>query len=461
MIKEENNLPKVNKEEWANAKCDKFDYMIAAFAGGVAGLADVFFVGDPLSSSLGKRVDGVADHFVKKAAHFFWKNDNRETGKNKKMPESLEQCISYLEQAFPVNYDARYAKDLVVEEGILSGMRPANHHLLSLSHCPDPIGLIFSIIDQFMGYASFVDQGKIIHAIPKKTSGAIPYMQGTNLPSMLFCGCVNWIGHIISDISGSSSTRRAEKEGRGSGIPIPFYELFLGCEFGNLEGNTVAETMVKVYEEGYDTRFGITMAIPVIMEELMIKFLWMIKQKCFRKRSWEESIPTSAHADLRIMLIVGNATLCAVDGVDAAAHGLMEGGNVISFICHLNLIGWSRLVMLVLKELVIRLGPVINKALIEFMNSVMGILTPDEKQRITEFYNRMEEYDRFLWALYAEFVKQVEIEYQQLRFEIHETFNEDKSDRYRAEHSVKLAEICGVPEEKIIRNHEQLDELFL
>ena len=117
--------------------------------------------------------------------------------------------------------------------------------------------------------------------------------------------------------------------------------------------------------------------------------------------------------------------------------------------------------MLVLKELVIRLGPVINKALIEFMNSVMGILTPGEKQRITEFYYRMEEYDRYLWALYAEFVKQVEIEYQQLRFEIHETFNEDKSDRYRAEHSVKLAEICGVPEEKIIRNHEQLDELFL
>lgn len=78
----------------------------------------------------------------------------------------MEECISYLEQAFPVNYDARYAKDLVVEDGVLSGMRPLNHHLLSLAHSPDPIGLIFSIIDQFMGYATFIDKGKIIHVLP-------------------------------------------------------------------------------------------------------------------------------------------------------------------------------------------------------------------------------------------------------------------------------------------------------
>lgn len=453
-------LSEVNKDEWAHAKTDKYDFMIAAFCGGAAGLIDVFFVGDPLTSKLGKSVDNVADGFVKKTAHFFWKNDGRSSGKSKKMPQSLEQCISYLEQAFPVNYDARYAKDLVVEDGVLSGMRPLNHHLMSLAHSPDPIGLIFSIIDQFMGYATFVDKGKIIHVVPKKTSGAVPYMQGTNLPSMLFCGFVNWIGHLLSDLVGSSSTRKAEKMGRGAGIPMPFYELFLACDFGDFDGKTLSETMIRVFEEGYDLRFAATMAIPVVMEELMIKVIWMIRQKFLRKKTWKESFPTKQHADLRIMLIVGNGTLCIVDGVDAAGHGIAEG-NVVSFILHLNLVGWARLVMLVLRELKIRYGPVIDKYLNEFVDKVLTeVKTPAEKQRIVDFYGRLNQYDQYLDALFREFVAQIEQEYRELYVEINETFNENSSSSEKAAHSIELARLSNVDSEKIINNHDELDDLF-
>ena len=452
---------RVEKREWKTAKCDRYDYLIAVFCGAAAGLMDVFFVGDPLTSKLGKSVDHVADELVKKAAQMFWNNDQRTSGKSKKMPQTLDQCISYLEQAFPVNYDARYSKDVVVEEGILSHMSPKNHHLLSLAHSPDPIGLMFSIIDQFMGYATFVDKGKIIHVIPKKTSGAIPYMQGTNVPSMLFCGFVNWIGHLISDLAGSSSTRKPGKSGRGAGIPIPFYELFLLCDFGNIDGNTIAETMIEVFEEGYDFRFGVTMAIPVVLEEVMIKIIWMLRQKVMRKKNWKESMPTSEHADLRIMLIVGNATLCVVDGTDAAIRGFVSGGNVVAFICHLNLISWARLVMLVLKELVTRVGPVLKDVLKRFMDSILSITTPREKAQIEAFYARMKEYDEYLWVLYTEFVKQVEKEYQELYYEIDETFNQTQSCEYRSKHSVKLAEVSGVKKEKIVRNLTELDDLFM
>lgn len=450
----------VTKQEWANAKCDRYDYLIAAFCGGISGLIDVFFVGDPLTSKLGKNVDKVADKLVQKAAKAFWEQDKRTTGKSRNCPQSLEQCISYLEQAFPVNYDARYAKDLITEDGVLSGMRPKNHHLLSLAHSPDPIGLIFSIIDQFMGYATFVDQGKIIHVIPNKTSKAIPYMQGNNLPSMLFCGFVNWIGHLLSDLAGSSSTRRVDNGGRGSGIPIPFYELFLGCEFGDVQGMTLAETMTKVFEEGYDSRFGATMAIPVMLNDMMIKVIWIIRQKCMRKKHWKECLPTREHADLRIMLIVGNATFCVVDGTDAAVHGIAEGGNVISFICHLNLIGWARLVMLVLRELVIRFGPVLNQIIKQFSSEILNISTPAEKRRIAEFYNRLNAYDMELAALHAEFVKQIEAEYEQLYIELDGTFDQRLSSSERMQHSVKLAELSGVDDSKIIRNRSQLDALF-
>lgn len=450
----------VSSEDWSKAKCDKYDYMIAAFCGGIAGLVDVFFVKDPLTSVLGKNVDKVADQFTKKAAQLFWKNDQRTSGKNKKMPQTLEQCISYLEQAFPVNYDARYASDLVVEQGALSGMRPANHHLLSLAHSPDPIGLIFSIVNQFMGYASFVDRGKVIHVVPKKISGAVPYLQGTNLPSILFCGFVNWVGHLISDLSGSSSTRQAGKTGRGAGIQMPFYELFLACDFGDIDGRTLADTMVKVFEEGYDVRFGATMAIPVVLEELMIKSIWMIRQKFIRRKSWKESFPSDKHADLRIMLLVGNGTFCIIDGADASVHGVAEG-NVVSFICHLNLVGWTRLIMLVLKELKIRYGKVLEEAINQFVDDVLAeVRTPAEKKRIHEFYLRIEQHESELAALLAEFIENVEREYEELYREVKDTFDESSAFRDRAVHSIKLAEAAGVDEKKIIKSYEQLDELF-
>lgn len=461
MINERQIVPRnVVADDWAKAKCDKYDYMIAAFCGATAGLIDVFFVGDPLTSVLGKQVDKVADGFVQKAAQFFWKTDQRTTGKSKKMPQTLDQCISYLEQAFPVNYDARYAKDLIVEDGVLEGMRPINHHLLSLAHSPDPIGLLFSIINQFMGYATFVDKGKIIHTVPKKTSGVIPYIQGTDFPSMLFCGFVNWIGHLLSDLVGSSSTRREGKTGRGAGIPMPFYELFQFCDFGDLDGKTFSETMISVFEEGYDARFGATMAIPVIMNELMIKVIWIIRQKFIRKKTWKESIPTSKHADLRIMLIVGDATLCLVDGADAAAHGIVEG-NMITFICHLNLVGWTRLIMLVLKELCIRYGSVVIESIDQFVNKILeDIQLPIERKKIQDFYLRLEKYDRCLARLFEEFVMQVEKEYHELYVEIDATFNESNSRSERAEHSVILAKLSGVSKDRIVNNINDLDDLF-
>ena len=332
-------------------KCDKYDYMIAASCGVLAGLVDAFFVGAPGQSVLQGTVDKGADELVKKAAQCFYKFDKRKKGKTKKMPETLEQCISYLEQAFPVPYDARYAKDLKVGEDVLSDMWAGNHHLLSLSHSPDVIGLIFSIIDQFTNMASFVDNGKIIRVEPNRTSGAVPYLQGTNVISRLFCGFVNWIGHLLSDLVGSSSTRKVGKQGRGSGIGMPFYELFLFCDFGNLDGQTVSEIAVAAFEQGYDARFAATMAIPVVLDDLFIRVIWSLKSHFYGKKEWKQCIPTNKHDDLRVMVLVGNGALCVVDGIDAFAK---SGGNPVAFVCRLNLVAWGKLTMMALKELVIR-----------------------------------------------------------------------------------------------------------
>ena len=341
----------MEKENFERAKCDKYDYLIAASCGVMAGLVDVFFVGAPGQSVLQGVVDKGADELVKKAAQAFFKFDNRAVGKPKNMPQTLEQCISYLEQAFPVPYDARYAKDLKVGEGALAGMWAGNHHLLSLAHSPDIIGLIFSIIDQFTNMASFVDNGHVIRVEPVKTSNAIPYMQGTDTISRLFCGFINWIGHLLSDLVGSSSTRSPKKDGRGSGIAMPFYEMFLFCDFGNIDGKTISEIAVEAFEQGYDARFAASQAIPVVLNSLFIRVLWSLKSHFYGKKEWKQCIPTNKHDDLRVMLLVGEGALCVVDGIDAFVR---SGGNPVAFVCRLNLVAWGKLTMMALKELVIR-----------------------------------------------------------------------------------------------------------
>ena len=331
-------------------KCDKYDYLIAAFCGLSAGIIDAFFVGAPGTSVLGNKVDVAADIFVQRAAQIFWRFDSRDH-RPRKMPESLTQSISYLEQAFPVPYDARYAVDLEVAEGVLSGMTPKSHHLMSLAHSPDIIGLIFSIIDQFSNMGSFIDHGKIIRACPARTSNAIPYLQGNDTISRLFCGCINWLGHMLSDIAGSSSTRQQGKTGRGMGIPIPFYELFLLCDLSSFDGPSFAEIAINVFERGYDLRHGATLAIPIMLNEFMVRVLWSIKRKVYHGYAWKNCVPTDSHPDLRCMLLVSEGALCLIDGVDAVVRA---NGNLIEFILRLNLVAWFKLILMIFKEIAIR-----------------------------------------------------------------------------------------------------------
>ena len=154
---------------WSQDKCDCYDYMIAIFCGFAAGIVDSLFVGIPKQSKLGVLTEKGTDEFIKKIANMLWAGDGRsnQNGKPKTAPDTLEKAISYLEQSFPVNYDARYSADLL-NAGELASMTPKNHHLLSLAHSPDIIGLLFSLLDQFTNVASFVDKGKLIRLRPIK-----------------------------------------------------------------------------------------------------------------------------------------------------------------------------------------------------------------------------------------------------------------------------------------------------
>ena len=332
-IRKDNNL----KPVFYHDKCDKYDYMISVGCGAIAGMIDIFLVGAPGDSKLQTWTDAQVDKTVMGFAKACgW---SPREGKEK----SVASAIGFLEKKFPVNYDHRNTTDV----GGIFDMGTKNHHMKSLAHSPDIIGLFFSILNQFTSTASFLSGGQLI-TIKTDTYE----LQGHNFVSKLFCGVANWFGHIMSDVAGSSGSA-----GRGSGVVIPFFELFQMCDFGSFQvgedRNTLATVATKVFQEGYDARFGLTMAIPVVICDLSIKLIWAIKHYYYHKRPLAECIPTKKHDDLRIMLILGDGTLCLIDGVDAA---IRSGGNWVSFFLRLNIVAWYRLVSLVFREICIRLG---------------------------------------------------------------------------------------------------------
>lgn len=324
-------------------KCDKYDYLIAVGCGAVGGLIDIFLVGAPGDSVLGQWTDTMVDKSVMSFAKLCgWKG------------EGVKSAIGFLENGsalsrkngfygFKVNYDQRHSGDV----GGLFSMSAKNHHMKSLAHSPDIIGLFFSILNQFTATSSFISGGKIITIDTESFE-----IYGSNPVSKLFCGVANWFGHLMSDVAGSSGAT-----GRGSGIVMPFYELFQFCTFGKFsvgkDKQDLATIATRAFQEGYDLRHGLAMSIPVLLTDLSIRLVWALRQRFQFHLPVKECIPNKQHENLRVMLLVGNGTLCVMDAIDA---GVRSGGNALLMFTRLNLVAWYRLVNLVLKEVCIRLG---------------------------------------------------------------------------------------------------------
>ena len=367
-------------------KCDKYDYLIAVACGAIGGMVDIFLVGSPKNSVLTKWTDEQVDNSVKGFAKMVGWSPREGNESN------VASAIGFLEKKFNVNYDQRHSGDV----NNLFNMSTKNHHMMSLSHSPDIVGLFFSILNQFTSTSSFIADGKLITI---STDNQFE-LRGNNFISKLFCGIANWFGHLMSDIAGSSGSRG--NNGRGSGVVIPFYELFGFCKFGKFnvgkDKQDLAIIATRAFQEGYDFRFGISLAIPVVITDLSIRLIWSLRRYFQYGKTLNECIPSKKHADLRVMLLFGNGTLCVMDGIDA---GIRSGGNFLLFFMRLNLIAWFRFITLVLKEICIRLGItdslLINIESYKKINEVLLIYLSDiEKIDIDLFKKETQEYNKLV-----------------------------------------------------------------
>ena len=324
-------------------ECDKYDYILSACSGALCGVIDVFLVGKPGESPLGEITDKwFANRTVDFAKLCGYKSEN----------ESLSSAIKFLEGKFKVPYDQSVGGGIFKE---LINLTPSNHHFKSLAHNPTILGLFFSILNQFTNTSDFVSNGELITLT---NSDSKFELKGNNIPSKIFCGIANWIGHLISDVSGSSSSK-----GRVMGIPSPLLarsndviaiKRKLNIPTSEFD-KSVNELALKLFEKGYDVRFQTTQAIPVFINEMVVRLLYSIRRliryfsttsKAERSFSllWKSCEPFS-NATVKRMLTVAHGTFCLIDISDATIKGFATGGgsfNIVEFFMRFNIVGVGR-----------------------------------------------------------------------------------------------------------------------
>lgn len=370
---------------------------------------------------------------------------------DKKDFDSPDSAIRFLENAFKVPYDQSVSGDAAKE---LLNLTPKNHHFKSLAHNPTLLGLFFSLLNQFANTSSFVSEGQVITI--DNTDGDWE-LKGRNIPSKLFCGFANWIGHLISDVSGSQSS--AKFRSRGMGIPSPLWTwindvIAIKAKLGITVSETnrsMNELALKIFDKGFDLRFQTAQAIPVLLNELLVRLLYSIrrlfayfsatpKEKRSLQLMWEKCEPFS-NATVKRMLTVAHGTFCLIDAGDAAIRAFVSGGgtfNAIEFVLRLNVVGIGRFAISLYGE--VKRGVLYYRAKknADFASKEITIINS-----------------------YMEGLKILSREYNDADLL---TFTDDfmNSSAYKEAFlkSVKLAEMRKVPPEKILKNKKEIDMYF-
>lgn len=302
-------------------ECDKLDYVLAACSGALCGLIDIFLVGKPGESILGDITDKwFSNRTVDFAKLCGWNG------------EGEASALRFLENKFKVPYDQRGCGDA---GSSVFDLNPSNHHFKSLGHNPTICGLFFSILDQFQNTSHFVSGGQLISL---ENAASDFKLRGNDVAGKFFCGFVNWFGHLMSDVSGSSNSA-----GRGMGIPSPFWawtndiiaiKNSLGIKVSKFD-ETVNELAMSIYNQGFDARFQAAQAIPVFINEMIVRIVYAVRRliKYFattqkEERSfglmWRTCEPFS-NATVKRMLTVAHGTFCALDIGDATVRSVIAG----------------------------------------------------------------------------------------------------------------------------------------
>lgn len=255
-------------------------------------------------------------------------------------------------------------------------------------------------------------------------------------------------------MSGSSSSK-----GRGMGIPSPFWSWTndiiaikrkLSIPVSEFD-KSFNELALEIYKQGYDVRFQAAQAIPVFVNEILVRSMYSIRrlirfftttEKADRTFSslWKACEPFS-NATVKRMLTVAHGTFCLVDAGDAVARGFTTGGgtfNVAGFFMRLNIIGVGRFTISLYGEA--------SRGIKRHSLKEEVVVLRREKIIVADYVEGL----KFLAEVYDD--KELLLFTQELK----------ESNMYikAFEKSTLLAEKRNVPKDQILRNKADIDSYF-
>lgn len=413
----------VEEIERLTCSADGLDYAVAVACGIITGAIDAFLVGEfdfeGSREVIGEKFDNIVkqkaieieekekvlkinkaiDNAKEKAEK---KGQNLSQGKIQEIREKIEK--SYREKI--ENYDTLKAITKMEETyGLPSdsaydagcGITAKSHHLDDLAHHPTVIGWAASIVMQFTSIATYqnkdgdnlefpVNKIRIIENVnayikygktnlvdkvssKAKTKEVLEVLLiGDSVQSKFACGTVNWIGHLISDMAGSSSS--AKKGNTGMGLPGPIVSTLK--EFAMLpiirnmglpqvlnELFTKDDLLCGKYRLDLRSELAIgaelsKQAIPVFLNTIMVRSFFFMRRfiqeaknvSSLSEIQWKKTLPFRNRTIAR-MLTISTGTMEVVDLADAAIHAAVKStGNSVAFasqfILRVNFVGIGR-----------------------------------------------------------------------------------------------------------------------
>lgn len=263
---------------------DKYDYMMIGLAGTLASLVDIIFVHMPKNPGfLGAKGSegGSLSNFVRE-----------------KLNASLTPAeVSQLERDNWVPYDASHSRRL---DKVVEGLGPRTHRFQTLGH--DPIlAFIFGVKDILKGEMTAIDKhGKIIIQ-------SVNTMNKDIIGMNLFEAIGRVFGHLKSDIATKG------------GLPAPLMMLVQFLQFGKIgdKDYTFGQVTRMMYRSGYDFGHFISMSVPVMIIEVLVRVYFFIKSIRDGK-SIKESLPfmiskKNSNPKLNTMLFTAHAIATSVN----------------------------------------------------------------------------------------------------------------------------------------------------
>lgn len=352
--------------------------------------------------------------------------------------DRLKDCISELEEMFKVAQDNIWKCEKI-------GVSAKNHHLADLAHHPTPLGLVSSIVVQFLKVGTFVNKDGDFHfvfiktskeelseiiipafltgflnwlvmieknkieeetdiKIPKAISRLAHTISSTPILVEIVKCADNWFGHLVSDMGGSKNTA-----GGGMGIPGVFVSLLQElCIIPGINKTCLPQIVNDLYvKQKIDLRHELTyvdnikiQAIPVILNEVFVRASYMFVnlgrelsiKKDIAKVNWNLAIPFNNRTVDR-MIAVSIMTFNMVDTGDAALRAAIEsGGNFVlfsgRFVARYNYVGAGRAALAIVKEVS---NEVKETQLIHEKMLLMGVKAEIFMRQLQKFKEQLEE----------------------------------------------------------------------